>query len=231
MCKLDIRRNGINYVFNGQHTIEIIAQVSGSRETPVWCMVYDDLAYEQEADIFANQQKYVKALLPYEIFTANIEAGNDRQLIIKAVVESFRLKITPWKVPGGICCVATLESIYEKYGLDVLQRSLRLSILTWEGDENSLSANILRGIARLIAAFGDDLKDELFREKVGVCSAREISRRAKERKAGSLGYAEAMLILYNKKMKNGLRWNKLYVGKGSVPDDLQNEDTDTQNPL
>ena len=25
------RRNGINYVFNGQHTIEIVARVSGSR--------------------------------------------------------------------------------------------------------------------------------------------------------------------------------------------------------
>ena len=32
------RRDGINYVFNGQHTIEIVALVSGSRETPVWCM-------------------------------------------------------------------------------------------------------------------------------------------------------------------------------------------------
>ena len=52
------RRNGINYVFNGQHTIEIVALVSGSRETPVWCMVYDDLVYEHEADIFANQMKY-----------------------------------------------------------------------------------------------------------------------------------------------------------------------------
>ena len=61
------RRNGINYVFNGQHTIEIVALVSGSRETPVWCMVYDDLGYEHEADIFANQMKYVKPLLPYEI--------------------------------------------------------------------------------------------------------------------------------------------------------------------
>ena len=33
------RRDGINYVFNGQHTIEIVALVSGSRDTPVWCMV------------------------------------------------------------------------------------------------------------------------------------------------------------------------------------------------
>ena len=51
------RRNGINYVINGQHTIEIVAEVSGSRDTPVWCMVYDDLEYQQEADVFANQQK------------------------------------------------------------------------------------------------------------------------------------------------------------------------------
>ena len=71
------RRNGTNYVFNGQHTIEIVARKSGSRETPVWAMVYDDLQYEHEADIFANQQKYVKPLTPYEIFIANIEAGND----------------------------------------------------------------------------------------------------------------------------------------------------------
>ena len=88
------RRDGINYVFNGQHTIEIVALVSGSRETPVWCMVYDDLEYEHEADIFANQMKYVKPLLPYEIFMANIEAGNDKQLIIRDLVESYDLTIT-----------------------------------------------------------------------------------------------------------------------------------------
>ena len=53
------RRDGVNYVFNGQHTIEIVALVSGSRETPVWCMIYDDLSYTAEANIFANQQKFV----------------------------------------------------------------------------------------------------------------------------------------------------------------------------
>ena len=51
------RRDGINYVFNGQHTIEIIAMVSGSRDCPVWCMIYDELSYEQEAAIFSDQKK------------------------------------------------------------------------------------------------------------------------------------------------------------------------------
>ena len=103
------RRDGINYVFNGQHTIEIVAAVSGSRDTPVWCMVYDNMDYTLEADTFANQQKYVKPLLPYEIFVANLEAGNDKQLMIKALVESLDLTIGPTKALGTICAVSSLE--------------------------------------------------------------------------------------------------------------------------
>ena len=59
------RRDGVNYVFDGQHTIEIVATQSGSRETPVWCMIYDDLQYREEAHVFAEQQKHVKQLRPY----------------------------------------------------------------------------------------------------------------------------------------------------------------------
>ena len=107
------RRDGINYVFNGQHTIEIVAAVSGSRDTPVWCMVYDNMDYTLEADTFANQQKFVKPLLPYEIFVANLEAGNDKQLMIKALVESLDLTIGPTKALGTICAVSSLEEIYD----------------------------------------------------------------------------------------------------------------------
>lgn len=213
------RRNGINYVFNGQHTIEIIATVSGSRETPVWCMIYDDLDYTLEADIFANQQKYVKPLLPYEIFMANVEAGNDEQLIIKSLVESYGLHISSTKNPGNICAISSLEYIHQKFGFHVLDRTLRLCVGAWEGDNNSLSANMLRGIAQLIVAFGDAIKDDIFKEKVGKHSSREIGRTAKERKAGSIGYAEAILIAYNKKMKVPLRWSKLYKSKSGRSDD------------
>lgn len=209
------RRQGTNYVFNGQHTIEIVALVSGSRDTPVWCMVYDELDYEEEADIFANQQRFVKKLLPYEIFVANIEAGNDDQLIIKALVESFDLHVSGNSGPGCVCCVATLEDIYRKYGYEILQRSLRLCVATWEGEADSLTGNILRGITHLIAAYNDGLKDNTFVQKVGRFTPREISRIAKERKAGSMGYAEAMLTLYNKKgSANGtLKWAKLYENR------------------
>ena len=207
------RRDGINYVFNGQHTIEIVALVSDSRDTPVWCMIYDDLDYKEEADIFANQMKYVKPLLPYETFMANIEAGSDKQLIIKDLVESYGLTITSGKAPGGICAVATLENIYDKFGFHVLDRVLRLVIGTWEGEPHSLSANMLNGIARVVYAYGDQIKDNLFKERLGRISVKNLSQQARDRRVGSLGFAEAILIAYNKRSKKHLRWDKLYSKK------------------
>lgn len=225
------RRNGINYVFNGQHTIEIVALASGSRETPVWCMIYDDLCYAHEADIFANQMKFVKSLLPYEIFMANIEAKNPDQLMIRDLVESYGMKISAKRAPGHICAVSTLESIYKKYGYQVLNRVLRLIIATWEGDSNSFSANIMNAVAKLCVVYKNQLNDETFAEKVGAVSIKQLTRTARERRPGSMGYAEAMILEYNGKKKTSagkLFMNKLYAKDVSLwiepdEDDLSEE--------
>jgi hypothetical protein len=203
------RRNGLNYVINGQHTIEIIAAASGSRETPVWCMVFEDLEYVAEADIFANQQKYVKSLAPYEIFMANIEAGSDAQLTIKSLVESYGLKLAPNRALCGICAVLCLEQIYKMYGYHTLDRTLRLIVATWEGDPVSLSASMLRGVSFFLDAYGDAVKDDAFRERLGAFSATEIIRTGKARRPGAIGYAEAIAISYNRNKKSNLSLRKL----------------------
>ena len=228
-------RDGMNYVFNGQHTIEIVALVSGSRDTPVWCMIYDDLNYENEAYVFANQMKYVKPLKPYEVFMANIEAGSDKQLIIKDLVESYSLSIGQVKGYGVICAVSSLEGIYDKFGYHVLDRTLRLCAGTWEGDMNSLCANFLNGVARLVNTYGDKLKDELFKERVGATSVKQLTRNAKERRPGSMGFAEAMLVAYNRKCKYPLVWNKLYEKNSGTTDgldaDIPGEEEDEQERM
>lgn len=226
------RRDGVNYVFNGQHTIEIVALVSGSRDTPVWCMIYDELVYEHEADIFANQQKFVKRLSPYEVFTANLEAGNDDQLIIRDLLESYGLSLGTRKAPCVICAVTTLEQIYQTHGYHMLSRVLRLCAGTWEGDENSFSANILNGITRLVYTFGNQLNDEVFKERVGALSIKQLVRMSKERCPGSMGYAEAMLLEYNGKKKNisqRLSMNKLHMqGTAGLCSLLSDVDTSSE---
>ena len=204
------RRDGLNYVVNGQQTIEIVAAVSGSRDTPVWCMVYDDMEYRDEADIFANQQKYVRALTTFEIFKANIEAGNDDQLLINDLVDSFKLKIAATGGDCVICAVGALEDIYEKYEFHILRRTLKLCVASWQGERLSLSGNILKGIAKLIATYDEQIEDDYFIEKFGQISIKDIIRSAKDRGGGTNGYAEAIFMLYNKKLRNQLDFTELH---------------------
>lgn len=213
------RRDGINYVFNGQHTIEIVARVSGSRETPVWCMIYDDLCYEEEADIFANQMKYVKPLTPYEIFLANIEAGNDQQLIIKELVESYGLVLSNKKAPNNIAAITTIENIYEKYGYQVFSNVLRVVIATWEGECYSLSSNVLNAIAKIIITYGDGFDEEIFKARLGEIPIKQVLRVGKERGGGALGVAEAMVLAYNGKKKSDI--NKLPIQKMYAKNELE----------
>ena len=204
------RRNGINYVFNGQHTIEIVVAASGSRDTPVWCMVYEDLTYIHEASVFADQQKFIKPLKPMETFVAHIEAKEDKYLMIQDLVRSYHLEINGSRQNGTIAAVGALEYIYDKYGYHVLDKTLRLCVGTWEGEQYSLSANVLKGIARMVYAYGDVLREDIFKDRIGLLSVKQLTRTAKERRPGALGFAEAMVIQYNKRCKYRLSIQRLY---------------------
>lgn len=46
-------------------------------------------------------------------------------------------------------------------------------------------------------------------------SIKTLSQTAKDRRVGSLGFAEAILIYYNKRSKVHLTWDKLYTKKAS----------------
>ena len=136
-------------------------------------------------------------------------------------MESYGLILSSNKCIGAICAISTIENIYDKYGFQVLDRTLSLCIGTWEGDADSLSGNMLSATARLIDTYGNRLKDDNFKDRLGKYSVREISRTAKERGGGTLGYAEAMVNLYNKKRQsNTLPVSALYVKRNhldSVP--------------
>ncbi len=225
------RRDGINYVYDGQHTVEIVAAASGSRLTPVWCMVFDDLNYEEEAEVFANQQKHKKNLTPYEVFKANVEAGKDKQLLIRDLLATYGLYASPTKANGGVLAIGTVEKIYDKYGFETLNRVFQLIVATWEGDQNSLSSSMLNGVARIVDAYQDKLRDNVFAQKLGMVSPKEIIRNARDRRSGSLGFAEVMVQYYNKKCKYGLPYEALRSSRSrpleSIPDEEIRSDDET----
>ncbi|MBE6828416.1 MAG: hypothetical protein E7514_07410 [Ruminococcaceae bacterium] len=160
--------------------------------------------------------------------------GYDEQLIIRDLVESYGLRISTKHAPGNICAVSTLEYIYENYGFQTLNRTLLLIISTWEGDVNSFSSNIMKAVAKVISVYGDKINDEIFKEKVGAVSVKTLTRTAKERRPGSMGFAEAIVITYNGKVKtntNRLFMNKLYMRDGNIFKDIEDEENDQQSEV
>ena len=74
---------------------------------------------------------------------------------------------------------------------------------------------MLNGVSRLVVAYGDQIKDTVFKERLGKISIKTLSQTAKDRRVGSFGYAKAILIFYNKRYKVHLTWDKLYAKKNT----------------
>ena len=57
------------------------------------------------------------------------------------MIESYDLVLSAKSAPGNICAISTVEDIYLKCGFHVLDRTIRLIVQTWEGEQKSFSAN------------------------------------------------------------------------------------------
>ena len=85
--------------------------------------------------------------------------------------------------------------------------------------------NVMNAVAKLCVVYKDQLNEDTFRDKVGAVSIKLLTRTAKERRAGSMGFAEAMILEYNGKKKSPgarLAMNRLYakdVSLGVEPDE------------
>ena len=153
-------------------------------------------------------------------------------LLLKSLVESYGLTVGTKKGPVIVCAFSTLENIYTNYGMQTLSRMLRLIIGAWKGDLHSFSANILNAVAKFIVIFGDNLNNDIFKEKLGAISVKQLSRVAKERKSGCMWFAETMIIEYNGKKKapaNRLSMGKLY-SKGYSNDIIEEDEDNEESP-
>ncbi len=75
---------------------------------------------------------------------------------------------------------------------------------------------MLNAVTRLVNCYGDQLKEDIFKEKLSKIPVKVLIRSAKERRGGTRGYAEAMLIEYNKRLRFQLPWDWLYKSKAAI---------------
>lgn len=76
--------------------------------------------------------------------------------------------------------------------------------------------------------YGDSLDDEMFKERIGAIPLKQLLRNAKDRRRGTMGVAEVLVIEYNGKKKNPytrLQLNKLYT-KDAEPETAEDAEPD-----
>ena len=75
---------------------------------------------------------------------------------------------------------------------------------------------VLAEMACRSGGISNQLIEETFKEKLSKIPVKTLIRSAKERRGGTRGYAEAILIEYNKWLRFQLFWDWLYKSKAVI---------------
>lgn len=110
--KINFREDGFFYVWDGQHRLEA-ARLRGIKY--LLCDITVGLTQEQEAALFGCQGVGIKKPDPYDIFKANVCAGEEIDTAIKEMCDEHGLLINRNnKKAGNLSCLTLAREIFRK---------------------------------------------------------------------------------------------------------------------
>lgn len=110
--KINFRADGLFYVWDGQHRLEA-ARLRGIKY--LLCDIVVGLTQSQEAELFGCQGVGIKKPDPYDIFKANVCAGEEIDTAIKDMCDDYDLLVNRNnKKAGNLSCLTLARKIFEK---------------------------------------------------------------------------------------------------------------------
>lgn len=110
--KINFREDGNFYVWDGQHRLEA-AKLRGIKY--LLCDITVGLTQEQEAELFGCQGVGIKKPDPYDIFKANVCAGEEIDTAIKKMCDDYDLLVNRNnKKAGNLSCLTLARDIFKR---------------------------------------------------------------------------------------------------------------------
>ena len=110
--KINFRADGFFYVWDGQHRLEA-AKLRGIKY--LLCDITVGLTHFQEAELFGCQGMGIKKPDPYDIFKANVCAGEEIDTAIKDMCDIYDLVVNRNnKKAGNLSCLTLVRDIFKK---------------------------------------------------------------------------------------------------------------------
>ena len=148
-------RDGHYYVFDGQHTIAARKLRNNNCDLNIVCKVYSGLTEEQEALLFAQQTGTSAPLTAGAKMRAKLYGGDPEALAFQSATQraGFELGFKQGHAKWKIACIATAFGEYQRHGERIYTDALHVLAQAWEGDIDSLRAEVLQGVIRFVALY------------------------------------------------------------------------------
>ena len=177
-------RNGHYYVFDGSHTLALLKLRHGEGVVfEVQCVIFENLTYEEEALLFAEQTGESKDVdFLYKLRAMAVGKNQEVLDFIKHTENAgFKLGLNG-KGAGTILALRKAKQVFDKAGAEIYEGTLSLIREAWDTSQEHIQANMLGGMAVFYAAFASELDHSRFVKKLAKAQVDDIRSEAKRRK-------------------------------------------------
>ena len=200
-------RDGKYWVFDGQHTVNVLKARAGGRDVLVECKVYEGLTWLDECDLFLMQNGISRNVNMNDKFKARFNRGDADVVKMVNIAQDLGIRVdfSGTKGTNKICALTTLYKMFVSVGENDYREILSIILDTWGGDAASWSGEILKGMFIFFTTYKGQFNRKAFVERCSRVSPTVIIREGKASTDAGFGkYARQMLKAYNTKAKNRL---------------------------
>lgn len=150
------RTDGSVYIVDGQH--RVYACMQRGIETLVAEVRYG-LTEQEEAMLFLLKNKESRNPNSRSEYKVALTAGISEFVETEAVLSKLGLRVSS-NSKGGVGAVTTIVDITQKYGPEVLERTLTVAEEAWGREAGTWAAALLAGLGMFLGRHGDGVDDE-----------------------------------------------------------------------
>lgn len=200
-------RDGKYWIFDGQHTTELLKLRNGGKDLMVECKVFYGLTWLDECELFLLQRGISRNVGMVDRFKARYNRGDKDVVAMVEIAQDLGIRVdwSKTKGPYRICALTTLNRAYNALGEDDYREFLALIRDAWNGDEASLSSEMLKGMYVFYTTYKGQFNRKALVERCSKVSPTVMVREGKaSTDPGFAKYARQILRAYNTKAKNRL---------------------------
>lgn len=201
-------RDGRYYMYDGQHGVAAKKAINGGQDLPIYCKVTYGLTKDDEARLFKAQNGTFARKVEYtDQMRVSFELGDERETNMVKLAESlgFYVDFSKGTARNHIVAVVALAKAYDRCGPTEYVNVLSIVKAAWDGEPESLRKEIIEAMTIFCADYAGQYDRAMLIRKLRGVPAIEIIRNGRMSTAsGSKKYAQQIVNIYNKNMKNRL---------------------------